>query len=360
MNIYSNDNNKYQRIAKFMSIALVAMYAIVPLILNELGIYSIPWAEENFFYSLSLIFILFTLPLYDFKTYFFRFDFKENYFPKTVLLFFACTICFYLWGWHDDRESIGASLSALFRAFWLLFCFCFVNASERKKLFLLFLTAILVFIDQSRTYFMIAFFVLSLSSKNKKVYFSIGLAAILLVAAVRVESNISGIQILTYGIVGEGYNGAKSIGQVLQLDLSSFSASEHLLLTFLQPIYLPFQMIGNGLFSLGFPSQADSLGALTRNQLGETLSPMGGWYILSDFIIYKHIGIVYMFVYIHWLWWLCNRIFNTRYFPIGAFLFFLAIKATPFVFFKMMLYIFIIASLLTFLGAYKDKKRLLL
>ena len=345
-----------QGIAKIISGLLVLMYGFVPIVLDTLGIYRIPWAFSNFSYSMALFFIILTLPNYNFKKYFFRFDFKSNYKVKTFLLFTVAIICFSLWGWTDDRVSAGASVSAFFRASWLLFCLCFINATENKKLLMLVLTAVLVFIDESRTYFMIAFFVLAISSNRKKIYFFIGMFTILLVAAVRQNESMTLLQMLTYGVVGEGYNGAKSVGQVIRLDLSNFSTVKHLSLTFLQPLYLPIQTIGGGL-GFDLPQQSDVLFELTAAQLGEKLSPMGGWYILSDFIIYREVGVFYMALYIHWVWWLCNRVFNTRYFPIGAFLFFLSIKSSPLIFFKMMLYLILIATIVTALGGFKDKKQ---
>jgi hypothetical protein len=341
--------------AKTLSVLLVLMYAFVPYILNELGLYLIPWALENLYYSLILALIIIFLPHYSFQKHLFRFDVNQNSLLKTLILFFTCCFIFSLWSWHDDRESAGASVAAFFRALWILNAFCFINSSENKKLTLILLTAILVFIDQSRTYFMIAFMVLALASNRKKLYLSIGMLGVLLVAAVRVNESMSIIGMLTYGIVGEGYNGSKAIGQVLLLDVNSIDRLPHAILTLIQPLYLFFEMFIGPLLQLELPTQSSTLGDAVQSELGEKLSPMGGWYILADFIWYGPVGVLLMFLYINMTWYLSNFILNTRYFPIGAFFFFLSIKATPFIYYKLLLYVVGIALFFTLLGFYKNK-----
>ncbi|WP_166424739.1 hypothetical protein [Paraglaciecola sp. 20A4] len=344
-----------QMFAKILSTLLVLMYAFVPYILDSLKIYQIPWAVENFYYSVVLAVIIMFLPHYSFKKHLFRFDVHSNSLTKTIVLFFVCCLVFSLWSWHDDRESVGASVAAFFRALWILNSFCFIKSTEKKRTWLILLTAILVFIDQSRTYFMISFMVLALASNRKKLYLVIGMFGVLLVAAVRVGESMSIIGMLTYGIVGEGYNGSKAVGQVLLLNRDSVDWLSHTALTLLQPIYLPIEMVVGPFFDAGLPTQSSILGNAVKVELGEKLSPMGGWYILADFIWYGPIGIVLMFIYINMTWYLSNFILNTRYFPIGAFFFFLSIKAMPFVYYKMLTYVVGIAFVFTLLGFYKNK-----
>ncbi|MFT5294823.1 MAG: hypothetical protein ACI9YH_000833 [Colwellia sp.] len=347
--------SRLQLLAKLLSISLVLMYAFVPYILNELGVYSIPWALENLYYSLALAVIIICLPHYSFNKHLFRFDVNQNSLSKTFVLFLICCVIFSLWSWHDDRVSIGSSVAAFFRALWILNAFCFITSTEKKKLILILLTAVLVFIDQSRTYFMIAFMVLALASNRKKLYLLVGMLGVLLVAAVRVNQSMSIIAMLTYGIVGEGYNGSKAVGQVLQLDVNTLDWISHSILTLIQPIYLPIQMFISPLLQIDLPSQNHVLAEAVRDQLGEKLSPMGGWYILADFIWYGPFGVLLMFLYINMTWYLSNFILNTRYFPIGAYFFFLSIKATPFVYYKLLLYVVGIAIFFTLLGFYKNK-----
>lgn len=350
------DYSKYQIFAKLMSAALVLMYALVPYILNALNIYFIPWAADNLLYSMCLFVVVLFLPHYKFRYHLFRFDLKRNHWIKTYILFFVCALVFSLWPWHDDRVSVGASVSALFRALWILNVFCFVNASEREKLGIIFLTAALVFIDQSRTYFMVAFMVVALSSRRKLSYMGVGMLGVVLVAAVRMGESSSAFVMLTYGIVGEGYNGAKPVGQVLEIDSSQLNYLQHIALTFAQPFYLPFEMFLERLLGFELPSQDQVLMDAVKDQLGEQLSPMGGWYILADFIWYGPVGIVLLFLYVNLTWFISNWVLNTRYSPIGALFFFLSIKATPYVYYKMLLYMVLIALALGLVGFYKDKR----
>lgn len=343
-------------IAKGLSASLVMMYALVPILLDASSIYAIPWAEKNFWYSLALALMIIMLPSYKFHKYVFRFDHKSNAHIKTIALFGVCCVVFSLWPWHDDRESLGASLAAFFRVAWVLNVFCFVNAPERSRIFAIVLTVILVFIDQSRTYFMIAFMVLALASERKLLYFFLGLLGVLLVAATRVGESMSALGMLTYGIIGEGYNGTKAVGQVLALDVASLDKTTHFFLTMLQPIYTPFEIFIGRIFGIDLPSQSSVLDEAVRYQLGEKLSPMGGWYIVADFIWYGPIGLLFMWFYINISWLLSNLLLNTRYFPIGAFFFFLAVKSTPFVYQKALLYVILIALIFTILGFYKNKR----
>lgn len=236
---------------------------------------------------------------------------------------------------------------------WVINTFCFVRERERVKLFVMFLTALLVFIDESRTYFIIAFFVLTFSSRNVTTYFLIGMLSLVVVAAVRVDEGISGLDLLTYGFIGEGYNGAKPVGQIfsiLDVQIDQFS---HLFITFFQPLYFPFEFIGNRLFELGLPTQDSFFAKAVEVHLGETLSPMGGWYILADFVYYGYFGIFILFLYTVLLWRFTSLLFDTRVFPYAPFVFFIAIKATPYVYIKFVYYIFFITVLLSIIGVLK-------
>ena len=207
-------------IGKILCSSLVLMYGFVPYYLNSSGVYSILWAYDNFIFSLIFSAVILFIPNYSSKFDLIKFEYSGWFYKNKILtissFFCICFFSFSLWPWHEDRESLGASFSAFCRALWVINTFCFVKETEIKKIFVLLMTAVLVFIDESRTYFIISFFVLSFSSRYVVSYFVLGMLSLVIVAAVRVGENISGIDLLTYGFIGEGYNGAKPVGQVFE------------------------------------------------------------------------------------------------------------------------------------------------
>lgn len=344
-------------IGKLLCSSLVLMYGFVPFYLDKSGIYTIIWAYDNLVLSLIFSFVILFIPNYASKFDLIKFEysgwFSKNKIITIFLFFLVCLFSFSLWPWHEDRVSLGASFSAFCRAVWVINTFCFVRESEFKKNLVLIMTAVLVFVDESRTYFVISFFVLSFSSKYVLTYFSLGMLSLVVVAAVRVGEGISGLDLLTYGLIGEGYNGAKSVGQVFEVSDVSINKFFHLLLTFLQPFYFPIEFLGNKIFDLDLPTQDSFLAGAVQKYLGEKLSPMGGWYILSDFIYYGFAGIPLLFFYTLFMWRFTSVLFDTRVFPFAPFVFFISIKATPYVYVKFVYYIFIVVVFLSFIGVLK-------
>ena len=49
-------------LAKVLAILLVGMYGLTPLIVDVLGLYTVPWATQNLLLSLSLIIYLYFMP----------------------------------------------------------------------------------------------------------------------------------------------------------------------------------------------------------------------------------------------------------------------------------------------------------
>ena len=346
-------------VGKFLCAALVCMYGVVPYYLNYQQIYLIPWAESNLVFSLMFALIILFIPNYSSGFDLVKFEYDgvfSEYKMLTLFCFFViCFTSFSLWSWHEDRTSVGASVSAVCRALWVVNTFCFVRESEFRKLLVIIMTSILVFIDESRTYFIISFFVLTFSSKHVVKYFTVGMCTLLIVAAVRVGEGLSGFELLTYGLVGEGYNGAKPVGQIFELTAVKIDWVLHLLITFLQPIYFPFEFIANRLLDIGLPTQDSFFAEAVSVNLGEQLSPMGGWYILADFVYYGYWGLPLLFLYVIIFWRFTSILFDTKAFPYGPFIFFIAIKATPYVYIKFIYYIFIIALVLSFLGVLKKQ-----
>ena len=101
------------------------------------------------------------------------------------------------------------------------------------------------------------------------------------------------------------------------------------------------------------PAQDSFLAEAVQFNLGEKLSPMGGWYILADFVYYGFYGIPILFLYTVFLWRFTSVLFDTRSFPYAPFIFFIAIKATPYVYVKFIYYIFLVTLLLSFFGVLK-------
>ena len=201
--------NEYN-LPKVILVLFFVLYGYVPYILDhDLG-YTLPWSTHNFFFALLVgLFCLFLpdkLP-YRLSNYLPVFSSKpSNIF--IILLFLLCLVIFYFFPWSVDRTSIGAQLAAVFRACWLFLCFSCVDSSNRKSILLIVLTLLLMFIDQSRTYFLICLLPIFSVVKQKQLFLVFGILAMLLVASLR--SSASFHQLLSYGIVGEAYNATNS------------------------------------------------------------------------------------------------------------------------------------------------------
>lgn len=334
-------------------IGLIAMYALVPYFLHFLNIYEVPWAGMNLIFSLVLI-IQMTL-LKSNSRNFITLKFKPPKRKSLLLYFVLSAVVFYQFPWHSDRVSFGASVSAIFRAIWLYVMLSHLYCSERRRLFIFILTTILMFIDESRTYFLIGFLALGFYSKKKSTYILLGIGAAILLAATRMNVKADSLNFFLYGIIGESYNATKPVGQVMQLSNVNINEFGHLFHTFFQPFLIPIELVLNKLFNISSINQSTYLGAAVKNQLGETLSPMGGWYITADFVYYGYFfGIIFLLIY-NWIGWkLTHYLFNPK---IAPFLFFIFIKATPFVYWKFIIYVIIVFSCLGFFQKLKLGRR---
>jgi hypothetical protein len=144
-------------------------------------------------------------------------------------------------------------------------------------------------------------------------------------------------------VVGEGYNGAKAVGQVLEVTGLKVNWVAHVLHTIGQPLVFPFEFIFGRILGVDFPAQASYFSDLVLDELGEVLSPMGGWYILADFIYYGWAGVGLLAIY-EWIAWRVSKyLLDTDYFPFGSYVFLISIKATPYIYYKFLFYIFIIS-----------------
>jgi len=332
--------------AKLISVAFFLMYGIVPYALNELQVFDVFWAEVNLLYSFLGAMTVLTFPKINRHLRVKNFTSNKSLSINQIAAYFCISlILFFLFPWHDDRESSGAQIASLFRATWLVVVVKSMDRSEkfRRRLFLL--SLILMMIDESRTYFMIILSALALRSKYTIRYISISIFGVILVAATRMSISGGVSQIMMYGIVGESYNATRPVGQILQIREYAIDWPLHIAHTFFQPFIIPFELLFNKIGLTFFLPQNYHLSEVVSRKLGEALSPMGGWYIPADFIYYGFAGYFFFVLYLGLSWVITNYVLNTRSFPIGAFVFMISIKATPYVYWKFVLYIFLVSIL---------------
>lgn len=330
-------------IAKYISISLALMYGVTPVLVDNFGLSEIKWAVKNFIFSLALsVFILF-LPVTSRSSWV-----GSKIEPIKIRPWFYWTVfilsipVFYLFPWPVEANPIGVSFAAILRALWLFIAFSCVNSGETDKLKTIILTVLLMYIDQSRTYFMLGILVIAVSSKYKRQFVAYGVFLSVLLASFRSGLSFSAgaFDFLLFGIIGEASLATISVGQIFASSEFQMDSTLHLIHTFLQPLFLPFELLAAKIFDVNITSQASYLERLVQQGLGETLSPMGGWYIVAEFIYYGWLGIPIMLGYVLLTWKVTAAIFNTDRFPFGSFIFFVCIKSNPFVYWKFLFYIF--------------------
>jgi hypothetical protein len=330
-------------LAKVISASLILMYGVVPYFLSVMDLYEVPYAELNFLYSIIASLFIYVLPVTINNGFFSNIHGSLMLKDRIVgIIFVFALILFQLFPWHQDRESFGASLAALFRAAWLLVMFASTQRSEKYKIKIFILSIVLMFVDESRTYFMVGLLVLSSSSTYRNTLVVLGVFLVIILAAVRMSISDNSLNFLFYGIVGESYNATRSVGQVLAVDNQQINTMGHLFQIYFQPILFPFEFVATRVLDYDFPTQNSYLSDIVSSGLNEQLSPMGGWYIVADFVYYGYLGIFLLLLYLLLNWFLTCYIFNTPNFPFGSFLFFLSIKSTPYVYWKMLYYLIFI------------------
>lgn len=337
--------------AKLISAAFFLMYGVVPFLLNEFQVHDVFWADISLRYSIVGAMTVLLLPNIKRRLFLKNLSSEKKISISQIIVYFTIAfILFSLFPWHDDRESVGAQIASIFRAIWLVIVVKSMDRSEsfRQKIF--FLSLVLMATDESRTYFMIVLSALALRSEYFFRYMLISFLGIVLVAATRMGVGGGALAIFLYGIVGESYNATRPVGQILQVREFSLDWPLHLIHTFVQPLILPVEIL---LGKIGFtflPQQSSYFSELVTQKLGETLSPMGGWYIPADFVYYGASGYFLFILYLGLSWLITNYLLNTRSFPIGAFVFMISIKATPYVYWKFVLYIFLVSLLVSAIG----------
>lgn len=354
-NIKSNYNRNELLLAVIAS-SFFLLYGFTPYILDLMGIYYIDAAVENLIFSVIAAFFPISLHFLLSKS-------TRNKNKKIVIInwclvlfiFIVSLIVFYLFPWHNDRESAGASVAAVFRGLWLvLMVNCY--GQNRKKIFrLILMTLVLMIVDQSRTAFGLALFVLGLSYSIKSLF--VMMLVMSASAAWRMGVSAGFVNDVLYGLVGEGYNGAKGALQSILVQDYEISYVSHILQTFVQPFFTFFQVI---ITKSGFPDLDSTrhIAGLVDRYLNEVYSPMGGFYISAEFIYYGYKGLFLLFLYLLITYVITKRIFDNSSFPLGSLLFIISIKATPYVYWKYIIYLYFIQEMLRLMSNFFGKYRI--
>ena len=321
--------------------ALIFTYALVPFLVDFYGFREIPWSQVNLLYSALLsIFLVGISITKNIKLPTFSLGPKhESSSIALILVFFAAAVIFYYFPWHEDRVSTGSKFAALFRAAWLYVIFSLNTANELKKLVAIFLTMILMVIDESRTTFILAIFFLAITSKYTYLLLPVGLVMTLLVAAFRMSKFDGLIAGVWYGLFGEAYNGAFPVSQVVEVVLDPMQAAVYTANVIFQPIsYVILKLVGIFATDANTLSAHSMLVEQVRVTSGEKLAPMGGWYLPASFVHLGWLGIPAMAAYIIVIMTFTKCLFGSKEFPYHLLFIFLAIKATPHVYVNFCLY----------------------
>ena len=278
---------------------------------------------------------------------------RENIGLIIIFCFVFFSITFHVFGWHSDRVSMGASFSAICRALWLLISISVISSNERVKLLYLLLTLILAFIDESRTYFAIAFMIVGSVSRYSKSLFLIGFCLLMALAASRMSQSGNFVSAILYGISGETINATHSFRQLTLVNITHDDSIEHFFNIFFSSILAALAIISDWIFdtgnlSLKIPSE------LVGAQLNDQLNPMGGWYVANDMIIFGSGSYLVCFLFVYVNYNLTRLLFNDS-FPLGTYLFILFPKTNVILFWNMLFYLIVIHYV--FKSLTKQKRR---
>ncbi|MGN7161588.1 hypothetical protein [Sphingomonas sp. SAFR-052] len=240
--------------------------------------------------------------------------------------------------WVDVREGFEGSISAVFRVLWFVIV---INLrqdrmSVAKRMVYVLATAILMFFDQSRTYFLIAMLVL-LANFNWIAIIP-ALVAALMVAAIRSDQNYGFLHSITFAVGGEGYLGSQGVFQVLSLPEGGLNFS----IPAIQALFAPATALVT-VIAKRFDYPADLfdsstyLGNYIEALTNQPYPPMGGFFIMSEFIRAGWFGVVCIALYMTIVFVLTKRLFDTTEFPIGSFIALLAIKNSPMTYWNLVL-----------------------
>jgi len=271
--------------------------------------------------------------------------------PSIVVAFIFSALVFSFFGWHSDRVSLGASLSGVLRAVWLLLALSVVSSSERRKMGFLILTISLAYIDESRTYFGLAFIIVAATSIYVRSLFLVGFVMLMSLAAVRMSESVSVFGAIAYGVLGETINATHSFRQLLNVEPAAYQSLIHFgnltLSSIASPVLILLDLIiDTGNLSLLVPAQ------MVVSQLSQDLNPMGGWYIANDMVIFGKFAHLICFIFVYINYNLVRILLNSE-FPIGSFLFILFAKTNVLIFWNMVIYLVVINAALSVLRGRK-------
>lgn len=328
-----------------VTVALIILYGLIPYIyanvLEHGNSEIIDYTLHGLVYSSITIICLFAfrkLNLMDSLNIRFGFWLTPNealFFYKGVFL--LSLISFVIAPWHAVREGLMASISALCRMMWILVAIPLLNG--RKSKMILLLSVLLMFLDGSRTFIFIIFIYYFLSHRIPKYLIALGILPVLLVASFR--NGFYSFDLL-YGIFGEGVNGSAGVYQVMQVQSAKvdWPIFQHMVYTFFQPVLI--------LFTLPFPrslvdiDSSQFISTIVTTTLGQQYYPMGGFYILSEFIPYGYLGILLFCIYFFVSFRLSSILLDSRTIFFAPALLFMMVKSSPYTYWKWIIWFFII------------------
>lgn len=323
----------YGRYCHALICSLILMYGCVPFVVNFVGQRDIDWAYANFIGSVSLLLAYMLSVKIGKRLSCPNFGLIPK-FPVTnftvIFIFLIALVIFYLFPWHYDRVSTGSKFSAVMRAIWLYVIFSLYSSTETKRSIVLFLTIILMYVDQSRTSFMLGIFYLAMISRYTLALLPIGIILSVFLASVRMSKSMDLISGLWFGIFGEAYNGAYAVSQLEGIQLTLAESINYSLQLIFQPaVYVITKFVGFISYDVyQFTSQRLLIDAV-REVTSERLSPLGGWYLPASFIHLGTSSIFIMFLYLISIFYFTKMLFYSHQFPYHLLLMFIAVKATP-------------------------------
>ena len=210
-------------------------------------------------------------------------------------------------------------------------------------------TVILMFFDQSRTYFLIALLILLTDLGLFAIIPALVLA--LLVAAVRSSQDYGFVHSMMFAIGGEGYLGSQGVFQVLTIGDGGINFSIPAVQALFSPLTATITLFTKWLgHSATMLDSSSYLGNYIKETTGNTYPPMGGFFILSEFIRAGWLGIVCIALYIVTVVILTKKLFDTVEFPIGSFIVILAIKNSPMTYWNLVISVFIVSYTIRWFG----------
>ena len=272
--------------------------------------------------------------------------------PIITVLVFAGG-CYWLRdnSWIDAREGVEGTISALFRIAWFVIVINIRRAEmtlPKRGLYVV-ATVILMFYDQSRTYFLIALLVLL--TDLGMIAIVPALVAALLVAAVRSSENQGFVHSMMFAIGGEGYLGSQGVFQVLAIGERGINFSIPAAQALFSPLTATVTLFAKRLdYSVDMLDSSSYLGSYIRATTGDTYPPMGGFFILSEFIRAGWFGMICMALYIAAVLFLTKKLFDTIEFPVGSFIAILAIKNSPMTYWNLVISVFVVSYVVHRIG----------